>query len=323
MADAPNSQASTEPVVRADVRGLLDMLKAMNRPPAEEVGAHAAREAMRAMAQIGEAASRELAVIKDVACPGPAGDIPCRFYDARESREAGPAVLFLHGGGFVLGDLEVYHALCTEFAARLDLPVLSVDYRLAPENPFPAAPDDCEAAARWLASSPSELGRDTTGLVISGDSAGGNLTIVTTNQLMRDPAAVPVIVQAPIYPVASDVSKHKSFSLFADGFLLTGAAMAWFTDQYKGDANDPRHTPMVGDCSNTPPTVLCTAGLDPLRDSGREYAAHLVQLGTEVVFLEFPGMIHGFTTLRKAIPSGQTDLEAFLDAVKLMVERYR
>ena len=160
-------------------------------------------------------------------------------------------------------------------------------------------------------------------MIIAGDSAGGNLTIVTTNQLMRDPAAVPVIVQAPIYPVASDVSKHKSFSLFADGFLLTGAAMAWFTDQYKGDANDPRHTPMVGDCSNTPPTVLCTAGLDPLRDSGREYAAHLVQLGTEVVFLEFPGMIHGFTTLRKAIPSGQTDLEAFLDAVKLMVERYR
>ena len=159
--------------------------------------------------------------------------------------------------------------------------------------------------------------------MITGDSAGGNLTIVTTNQLVNEPAAVPVVVQAPIYPVASDLSRHSSLAMFAEGFLLTGAAMAWFTSQYGGDASDPRHTPMVGDCSDTPPTVVCTAGLDPLRDSGREYAAHLVQLGTETVYLEFPGIIHGFTTLRKAIPSGQNDLEAFLDAVKLMVERHR
>ena len=211
----------------------------------------------------------------------------------------------------------------TEIAHQLDLPVVSVDYRLAPEHPFPAAPDDCEAAARWIASSPAELDREITGLVITGDSAGGNLTIVTTNQLVNEPAAVPVVVQAPIYPVASDLSRHSSLAMFAEGFLLTGAAMAWFTSQYGGDASDPRHTPMVGDCSDTPPTVVCTAGLDPLRDSGREYAAHLVQLGTETVYLEFPGIIHGFTTLRKAIPSGQNDLEAFLDAVKLMVERHR
>ncbi|MBL4719051.1 MAG: alpha/beta hydrolase, partial [Erythrobacter sp.] len=254
---------------------------------------------------------------------GEAGPIPLRFYDVKAERAPGPCVIFIHGGGFVIGDLEVYHALCTEISHHLDLPVISVDYRLAPEHPFPAAPDDCEAVARWLAASPAELDRTITGLVITGDSAGGNLTIVTTNQLMNEPADVPVIVQAPIYPVASDTSQHSSFAMFTEGFLLTGAAMAWFNDQYGGDAGDPRHTPMVGDCTNTPPTVVCTAGLDPLRDSGREYAAHLVQLGTEVVYLEFPGIIHGFTTLRKAIPSGQRDLEAFLDATKLMVERYR
>ena len=315
--------ADTEHYVRDDVRGFLDMLEAMGGKGVEEVGAEEARQQMRAMGAVAEAEPRTMAVQRDLTCPGPAGPIPLRFYDVKAERAPGPCVIFIHGGGFVIGDLEVYHALCPEISHHPDLPVISVDYRLAPEHPFPAAPDDCEAVARWLAASPAELERTITGLVITGDSAGGNLTIVTTNQLMNEPADVPVIVQAPIYPVASDTSQHSSFAMFTEGFLLTGAAMAWFNDQYGGDAGDPRHTPMVGDCTNTPPTVVCTAGLDPLRDSGREYAAHLVQLGTEVVYLEFPGIIHGFTTLRKAIPSGQRDLEAFLDATKLMVERYR
>lgn len=315
--------ADTEHFVRDDVRNFLDMLEQMGGKGVEEVGAVEGRMQMRTLGMLAEAPARDLAVIKDLACPGPAGEIPLRLYDANENREAGPCVVFIHGGGFVIGDIEVYNSLCTEIAHRLDLPVVSVEYRLAPEHPFPAAPDDCEAAARWIASSPEALGREITGLVITGDSAGGNLTIVTTNQLVNEPADVPVIVQAPIYPVASDVTQHSSFRSFADGFLLTAASMAWFTDQYAGDASDPRHTPMVGDCSNTPPTVVCTAGLDPLRDSGREYAAHLVQQGTEVVYLEFPGIIHGFTTLRKAMPSGQKDLGAFLDAVEMMVERYR
>ena len=313
--------ADSEHFVREDVRGFLDMLKAIGGPTMEEAGAELGREQMRTMGGMAEADARDMAVIKDLMCPGPAGDIPLRLYDTTDHREPGPCVVFIHGGGFVIGDIGVYNALCTEISHQLDLPVISVEYRLAPEHPFPAAPDDCEAAARWIASSPADLGRTVTGLVITGDSAGGNLTIVTTNALVNDPAAAPVLVQAPIYPVADDVSKHQSFKDFFEGFLLTGATMAWFTQQYGGDASDPRHTPMAGDCANTPPTVLCTAGLDPLRDSGRNYAAHLIQQGTEVSYLEFPGIIHGFTTLRKAIPSGQSDLEAFLKAVRLMLER--
>ena len=312
-----------EHFVREDVRGFLDMLEAIGGPTVEEAGAVLAREQMRAMGGLAEAEARVLPVIKDLMGPGPAGDIPLRLYDTTDHREPGPVVIFIHGGGFVIGDIEVYNALCSEIAHHLDLPVVSVEYRLAPEHPFPAAPDDCEAAARWIASSPPELGRVATGLVITGDSAGGNLTIVTTNALTNQPAAVPVIVQAPIYPVADEVGEHQSFTDFFEGFLLTGPAMAWFTKQYGGDAGDPRHTPMVGDCSNTPPTVICTAGLDPLRDSGRNYAAHLIQQGTEVTYLEFPGLIHGFITLRKAIPSGQRDLERFLDAIKLMLEHRR
>ncbi len=313
--------ADAEHFVREDVRGFLNMLEQLGRPGVEELPVEEGREGMRVMGQMAEAAPREMAVIKDVTCPGPAGDIPLRFYDKRESRGPGPCVVFIHGGGFVIGDIGVYNSLCTEIAHQLDLPVVSVEYRLAPEHPFPAAPDDCEAAARWVASSPEILGREFTGLVITGDSAGGNLTIVTTNALMAEPAAVPVIVQAPIYPVADDITKHRSLHDFGEGFLLTSATMGWFTAQYAGNPADPRHTPMQGDCSKAPPTVLCTAGLDPLRDSGRNYAAHLIQIGIEVCYLEFPGIIHGFTTLRKAIPSGQRDLDAFLAAVKLMLER--
>lgn len=314
--------ANTEHYVRDDVRSFLQMLEQIGRPGVEELPVEEGRASMRTLNAMAEADAQDLPVIRDLTCPGPAGEIPLRLYDARETREAGPVVVFIHGGGFVIGDLEVYHNLCTEIAHQLDLPVVSVDYRLAPEHPFPAAPDDCEAAARWIAGSPAELGRQVTGLVITGDSAGGNLTIVTTNQLMADPAAVPVLVQAPIYPVADDISQHRSFADFAEGFLLTGAAMAWFSAQYAGDPGDPRHTPMVGDCSNTPPTVLCTAGLDPLRDSGRNYAAHLIQNGTDVAYLEFPGTIHGFMTLRKAIPGGQKDLAHFLGAIDAMLDRH-
>ncbi len=321
MADAPAPDTQAEPFVRDDVRGLLDMLKTMDRPPVEEAGAVAGREGMRMLAQLADPQPHDLAVIRDVTCPGPAGEIPCRFYDSRESREAGPAVLFLHGGGFVIGDLEVYHALCTEFAQRLDLPVLSVDYRLAPEHPFPAAPDDCEAAARWLASSPSELGREITGLVVTGDSAGGNLAIVTTNALREQPADVPVLVQAPIYPVADEAGQHESFRQFKDGYFLTGDTMAFFTKSYAADPASPRNLPMLGDCSDAPATVLCTAGLDPLRDSGRAFAKRMVENGTQLTYLEFPGIIHGFFTMRKAIPSGQADVEIFIDAVGAALER--
>ncbi|RDC60120.1 Arylacetamide deacetylase-like [Alteripontixanthobacter maritimus] len=319
----PDTEADTDHFVRDDTRAFLAMLEAMNGPNMEDMELGEARMSMRAMGSIAEADAQDVAVVRDLTCPGPAGEIPLRFYDTKDTRGPTPVVMFFHGGGFVIGDLEVYDSLCREIAHQLDLPVVSVDYRLAPEAPFPAAPDDCEAAARWVASSPKALDREVTGLVITGDSAGGNLTIVTTNQLANEPADVPVIVQAPIYPIADDISQHQSLKDFAEGFLLDSKTMGWFTRSYAGDADDPRHTPMVGDCSNTPPTVICTAGLDPLRDSGRNYAAHLIQQGTEVSYFEFPGIIHGFTTLRKAIPSGQADLDTFLAAIKVKLDAFQ
>ena len=315
--------SDTDDFVRADVRGFLDMLAAVGRPPLDELSLDEARSSFVTMGQLAESEPRELAVVRDLTCPGPAGEIPLRLYDARDKREAGPAVMFFHGGGFVIGDLDTHHAFCTELAHGLDLPVIAVHYRLAPEAPFPAAPDDCEAASRWVAGSPAELERQITGLVTTGDSAGGNLTIVVTQALTDTPAAVPVVVQAPIYPIASPIEDTASYKNYGEGFLLTHRSIEFFDASYKPDERDKRRYPILHDAPDTsPPTVLITASLDPLRDSGRDYAAHLIKSGVEVVYLEARGSIHGFINLRKAIPSAQADVTALIDAVRLMLERH-
>ncbi|WP_120717782.1 alpha/beta hydrolase [Tsuneonella amylolytica] len=315
--------ADTEHYVREDVRGFLDFLKSMAGPEMDEVPIEQARGTYVAMKGLAEAPERDLAVVKDLTCPGPAGDIPLRLYDARDNREAGPVVMFYHGGGFVIGDLDTHNAICTELAHGLDLPVVAVHYRLAPEAPFPAAPDDCEAATRWVAGSPAELGRQVTGLVTTGDSAGGNLTIVVTQALGDEPAAVPVLVQAPIYPIAGPIEDTASYKSFGEGFLLTARSMGFFNRSYAADEGSKRNYPILHENhAQTPPTVLITAGLDPLRDSGREYAAHLIQNGVDVTYIEARGNIHGFITLRKAVPSAQADVEALIDAVKLMLQRH-
>lgn len=316
--------ADTEHFVREDVRGFLTMLEQMGGPQMDEIPIEQARGSYLAMAQLAEAEPRALAVVRDLTCPGPAGDIRLRLYDARKDRAAGPVVMFFHGGGFTIGDLDTHNAFCTELAHGLDLPVVAVDYRLAPEAPFPAAPEDCEAASRWVASNPAELGLQATGLITTGDSAGGNLSIVIAQALSDRPAELPVILQAPIYPIASPVEETGSFKSFGEGFLLTARTMGFFSDSYAADPADKRNYPILHDNhAASPPTVLITAGLDPLRDSGREYAAHLIESGVDVIYLEARGNVHGFVNIRKAVPSGQADVESLIAAIQLMLERQR
>ena len=312
-----------KPYVREDVKALLALLEQMGGPEMDEVPIEEARGAYLAMVELAEAEPRKLAVIRDLTCPGPAGDVPLRFYDARESRNPGPLVMFYHGGGFTIGDLDTHHAICTELAALLDLPLVAVDYRMGPEYPFPAAVDDCVAATRWVAGNGAELGREITGLVTTGDSAGGNLAIVVPQVLIDEPAALPVLVQAPIYPIASEIEETGSYKAFGDGYLLTARGMTFFDNCYAGDRSDPRCYPLLrGDLSATPPTVLLTAGLDPLRDSGRDYAARLIEAGVDVSYMEMAGIVHGFVHLRKAIPSAQRDVENFAAAVTAMLARH-
>lgn len=304
------------PYVRPDVRGFLDYLNAMPGPRTHQMTPEAARQVYHAMKDVADVPLGDLAVIRDLSIPGPAGAIPARLFDARERREPGPAMVFYHGGGFVIGNIDTHASLCAEMARVLDLPVVSVDYRLAPEDRWPAAPDDCEAAARWVADSPAELGRSVTGLVLCGDSAGGTLTIVAAMDLRDQPAAVPVIVQAPIYPAADTSKPYPSFDAFADGFLLTRDTMLWFSDAYAADVANSRGSPLIGRLEGLPPAVIVTASLDPIRDQGRAYAAALVQAGVPVTFREAVGNVHGFVTLRKAIPSSAGDVAGYLAALK-------
>jgi acetyl esterase len=309
-----------DPYVRPDVRLFLDYLNALPGPKSHEVGPNEARTMMLASRHVADAPAGELALIRDLSCPGPDGEaIPLRLYDARETRAAGPLILFFHGGGFVLGDLDTHEPFCAEMARALDLPVLAVDYRLAPEHPFPAGPEDSIAAARWAAGSPEALGREATGLVTCGDSAGGNFAIVVGLALRDAPAAVPVIAQWPIYPAADPEQGYPSYEDFGEGYLLTHDGMRWFDDCYRPGKRDWCYSPLVKSQEGMPPTFVLTAGLDPIRDQGRAYAAACVAAGVPTIFREAEGTIHGFINLRRAIPSAEEDVRHGFELLKLML----
>lgn len=309
----------TEQIPRPDVAQFLAFLNALPGPKMHELPPAAARAVYVASKDAADLPVGPLAVTRDVAAPGAAGPIPLRLFDARADRAAGPVVVFFHGGGFVIGDLDTHAGFCAEMSRQLDLPVVAVDYRLAPEHPFPAATDDCEAAVRWVAGSPAELSLNVDGLVLSGDSAGGALTIVTAMALRDAPAAVPVVAQFPIYPTVDRADAYPSYALFGDGHLLTRESMTWFDQAYAADAQNWRGAPLHGKHHDMPPTLVMTAGLDPLRDQGRAYAAALIAQGVPTAYREAVGNIHGFVTLRQAIASGQADVAGALAVLKAMI----
>jgi acetyl esterase len=308
-----------EPYVRPDVRLFLDYLNALPGPKSWEAGPAEARAMMIASRHVADAPAGELALVRDLSCPGPGGEIPLRLYDARADRAAGPLFLFFHGGGFVLGDLDTHEPFCAEMARALDLPVLAVDYRLAPEHPWPAGVEDAIAAARWAAASPAALGRAVTGLVTCGDSAGGNFAIIAGLALRDEPAAVPVLAQWPIYPAADPGNGYPSYDDFAEGHLLTRDGMDWFEQCYRADPKDWRYSPLVKSQQGMPPTLVVTAGLDPIRDQGRAYAAACIAAGVPTIFREATGNIHGFINLRKAVPSSEVDIAGCVAALKLIL----
>jgi acetyl esterase len=312
-----------EPFVRPDVRLFLDYLNNLPGPRTHEAGPAEARLMMVKSRHVADAPVGDLALIRDLSMPGPDGEIGLRLYDSRETRVAGPLFLFFHGGGFVLGDLDTHEPFCAEMARLLDLPVLAVDYRLAPEHRWPAGVEDAIAAARWAAASPKPLGRQVTGLVLCGDSAGGNFAIVTALALRDEPAAVPVLAQWPIYPAADPVKGYPSLTDFGEGYLLTEPGIHWFDQCYRPDPKDWRYAPLLKSQAGLPPTLVVTASLDPIRDQGRAYAAACVEAGVPTIFREAEGNIHGFINLRKAIPSSAEDIERCVAALKLLLAESR
>lgn len=303
----------TQAIVRPDVAAFLSYLNGQEGPKMHEIPLAQAREMMMAMRHVADAEVGPLAEIRNLTIPGPTGDIPARLYSNRPDAAPGPVMVFFHGGGFVVGNLDSHEPYCAEAARQLDMPVISIDYRLAPEAPFPAAPEDCEAATRWIADNFA-----CTGLILSGDSAGGNLAVVTSMALRDRPASKPVIAQYAIYPAVAEHDPWPSYKAFKQGYLLTEDSMDFFMKSYAGDGSW-RIAPLHHDLAGMPPAVVITAGLDPLRDQGRAYAARLIEAGVQTLYLEATGNIHGFICLRKAIPSAHNDITNGLNALKTLL----
>ena len=308
------------PYVRPDVADVLAMFAENPRAEPGEVSIADLRANLAAARLMMERPRGEIAT-EDLTIQGPAGAIPARLY-APES--AGSAVVaYFHGGGFIAGDLDTHDQLCAEIARLLGLRVISVDYRLAPEAAFPAAPEDCIAATRWVASSPVELGGTVTGVIPAGDSAGGNLAAVVTREL-HGVLPAPILAQWLIYPNADLTASEGSFVEFGEGYVTTTAIVEYYCAQYMKGSEDkilhPMASPLHAETlAGLPPSLVFTCGLDVLRDQGRAYAARLIEHGVHTIYREAEGQIHGCLTMRKAIPSAQNDLIACINDLKLLL----
>ncbi len=256
--------------------------------------------------------------IRDLRIPGPGGDIPIRVYTPEGSGPF-PGLVYFHGGGWVLCDLDTHETVCRALARRAPAVVVAVDYRLAPEHKFPAAVEDAMAATQWVAANAATLGIDPDRIAVGGDSAGGNLSAVVSLKSRR--SGPKISLQALIYPV-TDLSSFGtgSYREFAEGYHLTASEMAWFRGEYLGNpgqACDPDASPLLApDLSGAPPALVITAECDVLRDEGEAYAERLHQARVPVTLTRYPGMIHPFFSMPGAIRDARKAIQQVADAVR-------
>ena len=276
----------------------LAMLERQGAEGLDKLSVPEARKVVQSSARLYGGPPIEVASVRDIQIDGAAGPLRARHYVPDEPGGPHPLLVYYHGGGFVVGDVDTHDAPCRLICRHAGVQVLSVDYRLAPEHPFPAAVDDARAALRWASEHASELGADPERVAVGGDSAGGNLAAVASQLAVHDggPGAS---FQLLIYPVTDFTKVRPSRELFAEGFFLTAAEMDWFNSHYVGpsgaDPADPRLSPLlVDDLSGLPPAFVVTAGFDPLRDEGEEYAQALREAGVPTALRRFPGLIHAF-----------------------------
>ena len=257
--------------------------------------------------------------------PAPHGAIPARLYRPKKRRETdglAPCLVFFHGGGWVIGNLDSHDVVCRQLAHEGELIVISVDYRLAPEHKFPAAVDDAIAATEWIAANARKLGLDASRLSVGGDSAGGNLATVVSIAA-RDGNGPAIAGQVLIYPATDLAAAHASHRELETSILLTHAMIRWFRDHYLNGAaevHDWRASPArAATLIGLPPAYVLTAGADPLRDEGDEYARRLKEAGVAVTHRSFPGQFHGFFTMGKLLPRANVaarEIGAWLKALK-------
>jgi acetyl esterase len=295
-----------------EVRALLEMMDAQGAPPLETQDPVEARSARLEPMKLLNGEPDALGRVENLFAPGPAGDVPLRLY-ASEHAGLRPALVYFHGGGFVFGNLDTHDAVCRALAKASGAVVVAVDYRLAPEHKFPAAVDDSYAATKWVAANAERLGIDASRIAVGGDSAGGNLATVIAMRC-RDAGGPALAAQVLIYPV-TDVSTFETGSHreLGEGYFLTRAGMEWFTGHYLASADHKRHpevSPLLApNLSGLPPALIITAEFDPLRDEGEAYAQRLQQAGVPVTLTRYPGMIHGFVSMRGVLSGGRQAIQ--------------
>ncbi len=248
--------------------------------------------------------------VADLSIDGPGGDLALRLYRPRCSGPP-PLLVYLHGGGWVVGDLDIQDGLCRALANRTGCALLSVDYRLAPEHPFPAAVEDTWAALEWAAANGAELGADRRRLGIAGDSAGGNLAAAGALR-SRDRGSPSLGVCAMLCPITDCRTDDRSMTELADGYFLTRERMEWYWDQYAPSGVDrtaPELSPLRADLAGLTPTVVVTAGLDPLRDQAVDFARACSASGVDTVLVHQAGTIHGFLAFQAALPGSRPALD--------------
>ena len=290
-----------------DAAAVFRAFQEAGRPPYETVSPAEARELYLKGRVVSNPEPPELASIEPLTIPSPAGSIPARIYTPTRLRKANglaPGLVFFHGGGWVIGDLDSHDVVCRKLADEGELMVVSVDYRLAPEHKFPAAVDDAIASTKWIAENAKQFGIDASRLMVGGDSAGGNLAAVVAISA-RDGSGPDIAGQLLIYPAIDFAMTHPSHREPETSILLTHSVIRWFRDHYlngAADVGDWRASParartLIG----LPPAYVLTAGADPLRDEGEEYARRLTEAGVPVTYRHFPGQFHGFFTMGKLL----------------------
>jgi acetyl esterase len=277
------------------------------RPPDVMPTPEESRSQFHKMVSLLDEPAPALARRENLSIPGPAGPMACRLYDSTPAGVAPPrpVLLFVHGGGWVQGDLDSHDGPCARLATWSQAMVLALDYRLAPEHKFPAAVEDTVAAYLWLREHGAELGADPTRMAVMGDSAGGNLAAVLC-QTCVDDGIEPPAFQVLVYPAVDLAWESGSHRDMPDAYVLPRARLEWYIEQYLDDpeqVSDPRVSPLRREhIAQQPPALVITGGFDPLRDEGKHYADRLAESGTNVHYHEYPGQIHAFFSLARAIP---------------------
>jgi len=287
-------------------KAVIDLVIKSGRPAYHQLSPKDARQLFRETRPASTPTPPEIGIVRDLTADGPLGPIPLRIYRPSGVSASTPlaVLVFFHGGGWVIRDLETHDVLCRQLTAESGVNIVSVDYRLAPEHKFPAAVDDAWAATRWVVAHADDLGIDARCLALGGDSAGGNLAAVVA-LLARDQGAPSIALQVLIYPVTELAAETRSYRDFADGYLLTREGMRWFIAHYlnaEDEAADWRASPIrAQSLAGLPPALIVTAGFDPLRDEGEAYAERLRDAGVRVDSVCYGGMIHGFVPMGRLI----------------------